>query len=114
MITHRLIHRAAVERNQAVAKDSWGGDVAPDFQPLATLKCWAWSKTTRETVDGDKTAVIEDMRAMFSLGVDLREGDEIAQITDRRGEVLFPGRFAVEGEVQHKHTHLEANLRRVD
>lgn len=113
MISGRLKHRADVERNQAAAKDAWGQDVQPDFQPLATLPCWAWSTATREAIDGDKTAVIEDMRAMFALAADIEEGDEIAMIADRRGNVIFPGRFRIEGEVQYKHTHKEAALKRI-
>ncbi|WP_339745576.1 hypothetical protein [uncultured Maricaulis sp.] len=114
MIGGRLIHRAEVERDQATAKDNWGGDVAPDFQPLASLRCWAWSSATREVVDGDKTAVIEDMRVMFALSADIREDDEIAAITNRRGDVIFAGRFRVDGQVEHKHTHLEAALKRIN
>ncbi|OLF81273.1 hypothetical protein AWH62_00945 [Maricaulis sp. W15] len=113
MISGRLVHLADVERNQAVGKDDWGDDVEPDFVALATVKCWAWSNSTREVVDGDKSALIEDMRVMFALGADVNEGDEIARITNRRGTVIFAGRFRVEGQVQHKHTHLEAALKRI-
>ncbi len=113
MIGGRLTMRALLERNLASGTDSWGNPVAPDFQPLGILRCFVWSSSSRETVDGDKTAMIEDMRALFALGADIAEHDEIASITDAKGNTLIPGRLKVEGPVQRKHTHLEAALKRI-
>jgi len=114
MIAGRLTMRALVERNQAVATDTWGQPVAPDFQPIGDpLPCFVWSNTSRELVDGQKTAMLEDMRALFALGADVREDDEIASVTDRAGTEIIPGRLKVEGPVQRKHTHLELALRRI-
>lgn len=112
-VNGRLTMRALVERNQATGKDGWGNPVAPDFQPLSTLKCFVWSKASRELVDGNKTAMIEDMRALFALSADIREDDEISAITDARGATIIAGRLRVEGPVQRKHTHLEAALKRI-
>lgn len=114
MIAGRLTMRAAVERDQAVAVDDWGGKVAPDFQSIGDpLPCFIWSNSSRELVDGSKTAMIEDMRALFALGADIAEGDEIASVTDRAGTEIIPGRLKVEGPVQRKHTHLECALQRI-
>lgn len=113
MIGGRLTMRALVERNQATGKDPWNNPVAPQFAPHATLKCFIWSNTSRELVDSDKTAMIEDMRGLFALSADLREDDEISAVTDARGNVIIPGRLRVEGPVQRKHNHLEAALKRV-
>lgn len=113
MIAGRLTMRAQVERNTATGKDGWGGPVATVFAPHATLRCFVWSKVSRELTDGDKTAMIEDMRAMFALSADIGENDEIAAVTDARGNVIIAGRLRVEGPVQRKHTHLEAALKRI-
>lgn len=113
MIAGRLTMRAAIERNQATGKDSWGNPVPADFAAVATLPCFAWSNSSREAIDGNKTAMIEDMRALFALGADVNEDDEIAAITDQRGTVIIPGRLRVEGPVQFKHTHVEAALKRI-
>jgi len=113
MIAGRLTMRALVERNQTIGKDGWGNPVAPSFQPVAPLKCFVWSNTSREVVDGDKTAMVEDMRALFTLSADIREDDEISVVTDAKGEAIIPGRLRVEGPVQRKHTHLEAALKRI-
>lgn len=113
MIAGRLTMRALVERNQATGRDDWNNPVAPDFQPLGILRCFVWSNSSREIVDGDKTAMVEDMRALFALSADIAEHDEIAGITDAKGEPLIAGRLKVEGPVRRKHTHLEAALKRI-
>lgn len=113
MISGRLTMLAVVSRNMAAGKDAWGQPVAPVWSTVASLPCFAWSNQSREAVDGDKTAMIEDMRIMVGLGADLREDDELTAITDRKGNVLIPGRLKVDGPVQRKHSHQEAALKRV-
>lgn len=113
MISGRLTMRALVERNVAAGSDPHGNPVAPVFAPLATLPCFVWSTASRELVGDERTAMIEDMRALFALGADIDEGDEIARVTDRRGAEIIPGRLRVEGPAQRKHSHVEVALRRV-
>lgn len=114
MIAGRLTMRALVERNQATATDGWNMPVAPDFQSIgAPLPCFVWSTQARRLIDGEKTAMIEDVRALFALDADIREADEISTVTDRRGIEIVPGRLQVEGPVQRKHTHVEVALRRI-
>ena len=112
MARARMTMRAEVERNTAAGTDPHGHPVAPFFTALATVPCWVWSKQARVAVDGDKTAVIEDLRALFPVSADIVEGDEIARVTDRRGAVLF-GRLRVDAPPQRKVRHLEAALKRV-
>lgn len=115
MIAGRLTMRATVQRNTATGTDAHGNPVVPVFAEIATspLACFVWSNTSRELVGDDRTAMIEDMRAMFKLGADIAEGDEIASVANRSGVAIIPGRLRVEGPVQRKHTHLEAALKRV-
>jgi hypothetical protein len=114
VISGRLTMRAVVERNTASGKDAWGQPVAAVWEAVPPpLPCFAWSNQSRELVDGDKSAMLEDMRIMVSLGADLRADDELTAITDRAGTVLIPGRLKVEGPVQRKHTHQEAALKRI-
>ncbi len=114
MIGGRLTMRAHVERNQESGTDNWNSPAAPTFAPIgAPLPCFVWSNQTRKLVDGGKTAVIEDMWALFGLDAGIRAGDQISTVTNRRGIELIPGRLTIEGEVQIKHTHLEVALRRI-
>lgn len=108
----RMTMRAVIERDTATGEDDFGQPVKPDFTPLATIPCWAWSKQRRERVDGNKSALIEDLRALFPLDADVLAGDEIVNITDRRGRVLVAGRIQIE-TMQRKHDHQEAGLERV-
>jgi hypothetical protein len=114
MIAGRLTHRARVERNTATGTDAFGGPVAPVFTVLhASLKCFVFSKTSRELTDGAKTAMIEDLRVLLPLNVDLAEGDEFVSVTDALGNAVIAGRLKVEGPVQFKHNHREAALQRI-
>lgn len=108
----KMTMRAIVERDTATGVDDFGQPVKPDFTPLATVPCWAWSSTDRLVVDGDKSALIESFSAMFPKEADVKEGDEIVNITNRRNVILFPGRFQIE-TIQFKHDHLEADLEAV-
>lgn len=108
----RMTMRADVERDTASGTDAYGGPVKPTFTTLATIPCFIYSKTRREIVDGDKSALVEDLRALFALDADIAEGDEIAAITGRLGVTTMTGRFQIEA-IQRKHRHLEASLLRV-
>lgn len=114
MIAGRLTMAARIERNTASGTDAWGNPAAPVFTVLHNaLPCFVWSKTSRDLIDGTKTAMIEDLRAMFPLGADLAEGDEIAEVTLRDGTIIIVGRLKIEGPVQFKHNHIEAALQRI-
>lgn len=114
MIAGRLTMRAQVERDQASGQDGWGQANAPVFVAIGVpLPCFIWSVKSTEIEDGRKTAQIGDFRGLFALGADINERDELASVTDRRGAVLIAGRLRVEGPVERKHTHLEANLQRI-
>ncbi|MBW8638993.1 hypothetical protein K1W69_17485 [Hoeflea sp. WL0058] len=115
MISGRLTMRATVERNTATGNDPYGNPLPPVFEEIdaSPLSCFVWSKTSRELVGDERTAMIEDMRAMFALSADIAEDDEISSVADRQDNEIIPGRLRVEGPVQRKHTHLEAALKRV-
>ncbi|MGB3793451.1 MAG: hypothetical protein WA978_12015 [Sphingopyxis granuli] len=114
MIGRRFTMIAYVERNSVTGKDAWNMPLAPNFQPHAPVPCFAWvPKAGVDIVDGQKVATRQDVRMMFALGVELRAGDQIAKITNRKGAVLHRGRLRIEGEVEFKHNHQEVALVRV-
>jgi len=69
--------------------------------------------TLLERRGGNIDAMIEDLRAMFSTGAGVTEGDVITAVSDRAGNVIIPGRLKVEGKPQFKHTHIEVALQRI-
>ncbi|MFQ5775860.1 MAG: hypothetical protein ACE5GS_15160 [Kiloniellaceae bacterium] len=104
--------RADVERNTATGTDAYGHPVAPVFAAVATIPCWVYSRTRREVANGVKTALVEDLRALFARDADVRERDEIARVADRQGNELLAGRLRIEA-LQRKPGHIEAVLERV-
>ncbi|MEP9402040.1 hypothetical protein [Sphingomonas sp. VNH70] len=114
MIAGRLTMRAHVERSGVAGKDGWGQPVPAAPAAIGVIHCFVWSTASRKVVDGDKTAMIEDVRGLFARAADLRPGDEIAKVTDRLGRITFAGRLKVEGPVQSRGSHLEAALKRID
>ncbi len=104
--------RAIQKRNTQATADLYG---QPDPESLTTvnaaLPCYVWSKSTSRTQDGDKTATIEEIRAMVPKGTDLQPGDILESVADRLGTVIFAGPLIVQGP-QPRLTHLEARLKR--
>lgn len=114
MIAGRLTHRASVERDVATGRDAHNNPLPPDYQPLhAALPCFVYSNSSRELVDGQKTAMIKDLRAMIALSADIREADVFTEVRNRAGDVIIAGRLKVEGAPQFKHSHREIALQRI-
>lgn len=109
----QMRHRAVIERDAGGADTDWNTAPAPSWATLATVKCFVWSKTRRERVDDEKTAVIEDLRCIVPLSTDVTERDRLASVTDRQGVTILSGPLRIEG-VQRVHTHLELTLERVN
>lgn len=114
MIAGRLTMRAQIERATGGAADGWNGPGAGSFAALGDpVACFVWSGSSSQLIDGAKQAQIEGTRALFALGTDVKPGDRLQSVKDRKGNVLHAGPLVVEGPVQFKHTHLEAMLRRI-
>ena len=104
--------RALVQRNATSTTDVYGHPDAPSFAALATVACRVWSKNRKETVDGSKHALIEDIRCQMPLGTDVTELDRISAVQDRLGAEIWAGPLRID-TIQHKHTHIEMALLKV-
>ncbi len=109
----QMTMRAFVERNGTSTTDNYGHPEAPAFATLATVPCRVWSKNRREVNDDRKYALVEQIRCAMPLDADVTEKDQIASVKDRRGTVLWSGPLRID-TIQHKHTHMEMNLRRIE
>jgi head-tail adaptor len=109
-----LRYLCAIARDaNAGASDAWGGSPTPNWQPLATVPCNAWTGGGRELVEADRTAVVEDRRVSVPLGTDVTEADRVASVTARfGGAVVFEGPMNVEAVLRYD-DHLELVLGRV-
>lgn len=104
--------RAYVERNATSATDAYGHPGVPVFESLSTTPCRVWSKDRKETNDENKFALIEDIRCAMPIGTDVTELDQIASIRDRLDAIIWAGPLRID-TIQHKHTHIEMKLKRV-
>lgn len=106
-----MVHRASLQRNTTTDTDRFGQPAAPSWSTVETVACRAWN-TRRDAVrDGAKVVTVQSLRAAFPSSADVREGDRLASITDRRGTVLHAGPLQVE-QIVWQPTHLEVHLER--
>lgn len=111
----QMTMRATVQRDSSKEgdPDSWGHSEEPDWDDhLEDVPCRVWFNSEREVTDGQKTAAIEDRRAIMPLGTDVTEGDRIANVTDRLGAELFDGPIRIES-VGRRQDHLALMLEAV-
>lgn len=110
----QMRHRAEIESDGATGSTDWNTPPVPVWAShLIGVKCFVWTRPSgrQESVDTDKTVVIEDLRCVMPLATDVTERDRIASIKDRRGVVILSGPLRIEG-VQRVQTHLELMLER--
>lgn len=111
----KMTMRTSILRNLPAADDPWGGAGDPDWQTQTTdLPCYGYAAggstgAERTVVSEDRTVVVEDRRVGFPLGTDIRPGDRLGDVVDRRGAVKFAGPMDVDAVVARP-THLEASV----
>ncbi len=105
--------RADIEENTETGKDEYGHLLPPIFSlKTANVPCVVYSKMREEIIDGDKQALVQEIRVLFSLISGVVEADRIANIKDRLGVVLFAGPMIIE-TIQRRRDHFEAAIKRV-
>lgn len=101
-------HRCTVQRDVAVnTPNPWNGPGTPDWQNhLTDLPCRAWTNIAREPIEPMKTFVVEDRRVAVPLGTDVTEADQLGDVTDPAGNVIFHGPMNIQGVLAYS-DHLE-------
>ena len=108
-----MVMRATVERDNSSTTDAYGHPVPETWLAhIASQPCRVWSSSRREVNDNRKEVLIESIRCAMPLGADVTEADRITSIKDRRGAELWAGPLRID-TIQHKHTHVEMDLTRV-
>lgn len=106
-----MVHRAIIER-QGSDTDRWGNPAPPSWSlHLHDLPCRAWFGSGREVIDSGKTAVIQDRRMVIPRDTDVKEGDRVLKVTNRKGDEVFDGPMRIEAvgrRQDHKALSLEA------
>ena len=110
----QMIMRAEVQRDEnADTADPFGAPRAPAWETLhASLPCRTWFESERQAIDSNKTASIEDRRLIVPKGTDIKPGDRILVVKNRRGTVVFTGPAKV-GSAGNRKDHIELSLQEV-
>lgn len=89
--------RANLQRDIAPA-DSYGGKaVTPVWSIIAAeAPCFVWISQKKEVADGGKIVVVEEIRGIFPADVDIRSGDRVFSLQDRRGQTVVEQQLDVE------------------
>lgn len=105
-----MTHRALVQRDTSTGTDDYGQPNIPSWITFHTaLACHYWTKTEREVIDGQKTAVIAKHRLLVPAGTDIKERDRVASIRDRSGNTLVGNTMLIRSVIR-KETHIELDL----
>lgn len=102
--------RGSLQRDQQSSRDGYGHTKAPDWQALATIPCWLYTKRALRVLDGNKTVTVEMLRAMVPNGTDIQAGDRFSQVVDQQGTVLHSTPLSVQA-VQNYRDHIEVRLK---
>lgn len=105
-------HRTTIQRDTGTV-DNWGDQTGPNWTDhLPDVPCRAWTNGGIESVEDDRTAVIEDRRISLPIGTDITEKDRVTSVTDTAGNTIFDGPMGVEAVLRHT-DHLEVLVKRI-
>lgn len=105
--------RATVQRDTVTGRDAFGLENAPSFTAhLASLPCWVWTKTERESSDGNSTTVVAAHKMMVPLGTDIIEEDQVTAIKNRRAASIIENPMRIRAVIRRR-THIECWLQEV-
>ena len=113
-----MVMRANLRRNKA-GVDSYGQPKEPAAWDYVgkEIPCFVWFKNRREVVDGQKIAIVEDIRGLFRSDADVKAGDQIDLLADRRGRPVIEGILLVDsaapGHLEASKAYTDVSLRRI-
>lgn len=109
-----LTHRCTIERADNTASlDEWGAPDPADWQThLSDQPCRSQATAGHEAVTDTTTlVVVEDVRLLLPLGVDVTEQDRVVSVT-YRGATIQEGPLGIRAVLVHQ-DHIELVLVRI-
>lgn len=102
LVSHQMVMRATVRRHPA-AKDSYGQKkAAAAWEIIAgAMPIYFWIEQEDELVEG-RSIVVEKIRGYVRHTADVKRGDELLDIKDRRERTIFEGTFVVDAVADKK------------
>lgn len=116
-----MTQRTTVERISSTADtgggftDAWGtvaSDVPCRAFALRTRSVLATGVGTTEQITGERPGVQELKVVLVPISVDVREGDRLTAVVDRKGVTLFRGPMLVDS-IGDQHDHRRLTTRRI-
>ncbi len=103
--------RATVERRGASpGTDEFNQPIPGPWETRhAALPCHVWATLARQAADAERVVTVEDRRMICPLRTDIKSGDRVTQVADRRGRVIHGRTLRVEA-VHPRATHVVALL----
>lgn len=106
-----MFHRTTLERVTRTA-DTGGGYTDAWSNTVVDSPCRAWFSDTVEQVVGNRPTVLDRRAVLVPLGIDVREGDRLQSVRNRKGTVLFDGPLVVDS-VAERTDHLQLLTRKI-
>lgn len=96
--------RAVVERSSSTSDT--GGGFTKEWTTVNTIRCRVWSVSAIEIIASGRPESINTRIVLTPRNADVKVGDRLVSITDRKGTVLFSGPLMVNA-INEKPDHLQ-------
>lgn len=108
-----MVHRCWIETPQFAGTDEDGQPLPAEWGiKYFNVPCTFWRTSRVESVDENRTQVVEDLRMNIPLSFAVTESDRVAFVTNRLGEIIDPSIMNVRGVARNR-THKELELQAV-
>lgn len=98
--------RTSILRNEGTA-DEFGAEIDRSMTPVATdVACCCYYDNGRLQAQASGSTPIGALTILLPVGTDVTPDDQIGDVTDRRGTVLFAGPFTINGPVGRRRDHV--------
>ena len=108
-----MVYRAKVVRESSTGRrTSWGHTEDYRRTISESLPCYVWADDDKLTYGDYKVAVLTAYRMIAPIGADITLGDDVEEIKDKRGRLLFTEavRMEVMGRTEIPGSHLSLVL----
>lgn len=105
--------RTSILRNEGTA-DEFGAETSRDMTAVAeSVPCCCYYETGKLEAQASGTTPIGGLTILLPIATDVTADDQIGDVTDRLGVVLFAGPFTISSPVGHRRDHLTLKLTEV-
>lgn len=108
-----MVMECDVQQNTETGSDGFGQPLPAVWSTVRQVRCFVWSKSRTFALDEKRTAMVEEIHAVFPRYAVVVEADRLGDVRDRYGAVRFAGPLEIR-TLQKRDTHLECVLRKIE